>query len=355
MPRPTGRRPLSRAEVLLLVKQHLERAADHGVTKRELLASIGPDRTSLVTIQRALDDLRDTYDAQITCTGADRRWRSHARLAMPLVAPEPEDRFVALLAESMLEPHALAPMQERIERIVEGFDEGVRRTTAPSELPARKVVTSSVTLGSRIDGVQLGRLAAACRRKPVRILYVSPWKPAGTPAKWHAVEPWSLRMLDGAFYLRGWARGPRAPRTYRFADIQAVEEIEDRSEPASLRSPPADVWAEENKAFGIDLDRPGVAVIRFCGAIARLIAPIVWHPAEKDEWLEHGLVLQRTIPFRSCRELARRLITVIDGIESIEPAALREEVGLLGARAVAVCRRAPRRRATPRKSPSKSK
>ena len=32
------------------------------------------------------------------------------------------------------------------------------------------------------------------------------------------------------------------------------------------------------------------------------------------------------MPYHSCRELARRLLSIVDGLESIEPAELREEV-----------------------------
>ena len=84
-------------------------------------------------------------------------------------------------------------------------------------------------------------------------------------------------------------------------------------------------------------------MIRFRGGLARWIARIVWHPLQKDLWLEPDELLERTIPYRSCRELARRLASVIDVIESIEPRELCEEVFGLFARSKAMARSRKRR------------
>jgi hypothetical protein len=40
-------------------------------------------------------------------------------------------------------------------------------------------------------------------------------------------------------------------------------------------------------------------------------------------------VLERRLAYRSCRELARRIVSVIDGVVGVEPAELRDEVGRL--------------------------
>lgn len=147
-------------------------------------------------------------------------------------------------------------------------------------------------------------------------------------AAWQEIEPWELRVHDGAVYLRAWARGPAEARTFRLAHIEAVEDAE-----GSRRPPPSDVWGDESPAFGIDRDRPGTAVIRLRGAVARWVARIVWHPDEKDIWIEPGELLERTVAYRSCREMARRLASVLDGVESIAPVQLRDEVVRLVARA----------------------
>jgi predicted DNA-binding transcriptional regulator YafY len=44
-------------------------------------------------------------------------------------------------------------------------------------------------------------------------------------------------------------------------------------------------------------------------------------------------LLERTVAYRSCREMARRLASLLDGVESIAPAQLRDEVVRIVARA----------------------
>jgi predicted DNA-binding transcriptional regulator YafY len=53
---------------------------------------------------------------------------------------------------------------------------------------------------------------------------------------------------------------------------------------------------------------------------------VKWDENQEDRWLEPNEVLERRIRYRSQREFARRILTVIDGVESIEPVALRAEV-----------------------------
>jgi predicted DNA-binding transcriptional regulator YafY len=292
-PAQPSRRRLPRTEILVLVKQQLERAGERGLTKQELVAAIGA--SSPQTIQRALDELRETHDGRIRCVGKIHRWRLEAPLAMPLDAPDRDDLLAVLIAQAILEPLLDAALRERIAKLVEELDERVRKRETPSELPARKAMTSTLTLGTRSDPEILRRLHAACRRKVVRIRYASPWRPAVEAAAWQEIEPWALRVHDGAVYLRAWARGPAEARTFRLAHIEAVEDIK-----GSRRSPPADVWGEESPAFGIDRDRPGVAVIRLRGPVrASIVIPrrrctLSMHPEQ-----ERGR--RRAPPERSAR------------------------------------------------------
>ncbi|HWB78862.1 MAG TPA: WYL domain-containing protein, partial [Nannocystaceae bacterium] len=326
MPRPRPRRrSLPRAEIRILIVQLLERAGTKGMSKRELLTAIGRTKTSAPTIQRALVELRDTYDGCITYFGKAKRWRLDAPLAMPLEAPRPDDRLAVQMAKAILDSMADVALRERIGSIVADIDDRVRRLVPGSELPIHNAVTATLTLGTRTDPDIFRRLATACRRKTVRIRHASPWGPKPNVARWKEIEPWALHMHDGAVYVRGWAIGAKAPAKFRLADIQALEEVDDTV--ARPRHPvPADVWGDEREGYGIDSDRPGVAVIRLRGAVARWVSTIIWHPSEQDVWLEEGELLARTIPYRSCRELARRLVSVIDGIDSIEPRALFDEV-----------------------------
>ena len=79
-------------------------------------------------------------------------------------------------------------------------------------------------------------------------------------------------------------------------------------------------------SFGIDEDRPDTAVLRIRGPLARWIAREKWHPNQVDTWLEPGELLERRVPYRSCRELARRLMTLGDALVSVEPETLHVAV-----------------------------
>lgn len=334
---------LTRAQVVILVKQLLERAATEGMTKAQLVAAIGPSRTSPQTIQRALDELRERHEGQIRYSGRDQRWRLEAPLSMPLEAPERDDLLYQLYAEAMTKPLLGPRFVTRIRKIIEDVDDRFRQRGTPTDVPKHNAMTSTSTLASSIDLEILQRLHAACRRTAIRMRYGSPWKRGSNPP-WQEIEPWAIRVMDGAVFLRAWSRARDGARTFRVAHIESVEDIADRKTATPRHSPPADPWEEDYSGFGIDLDRPGVAVIRFRGAIARWIARVSWHPTEQDVWLEPDDLLERTIAYRSCRELARRLASVIDGIESIEPRELREEVFGLFARSKAMSRmRRPKR------------
>ena len=60
---------------------------------------------------------------------------------------------------------------------------------------------------------------------------------------------------------------------------------------------------------------------------------MIWHAEQQDVWLEPGELLERTIRYNSGREITRLLVTVLDGIVSIEPPELRDEVVSFCARA----------------------
>src|SRR5687768_13357162 len=143
MPRPAPRL-LSRAELLIEIKQHLEAAGSRGLSKAELLAAIGPSRTSAQTIQRILSELRsDAYDAQIRYDGKDRRWHLDAPLPLPLDAPDSEDLLAVLIAQAILEPLVEPALVERITKLVEELDQRARARTSALGLPARKSMTST--------------------------------------------------------------------------------------------------------------------------------------------------------------------------------------------------------------------
>lgn len=313
---------LPRAELLVLVKHHLERAGPRGLTKQQLLTLLGPTRTSLRSIQRAFADLRTHHDADLVCFGKLHRWRLDSPLPLPLLAPDTADlvAFVYLLA--LAEPVVSAESHARLKLVVEELDARARRHTPAADLPHAGVITSSYTNASRVDLRLVGHLLLACRRATVRIHYESPWQDAPGVTV-HDVEPWAIHVHDATHYLRAWSLARKRPRTFNCAFIRGLERLDG----APVRRPvPARPWAEDRAKFGVDSDRPGIAVVRFDGRVARLVSSMHWHPEQRDTWIDARGQLERTLPYHSCREFTRHLAPYFDAIVSIQPRDLRDEV-----------------------------
>lgn len=315
-PRPT------RAELLVLVKQQIERAGPHGISTAELLSLLASTGITRRTLERILSDLRSKHGADLVITGSPKRIRLDSPLPLPLEAPHPKDVIALHHAIALATPLLPRDLGDRLTTLAEGLDERVRNYAAATDLPHHNALTSSFTRSMKTDDSVVDHLLLACRRQTVRIRYVSPWQDPRAPV-WQEIEPWALEIRDAAYYLRAWAPSSNKARTFTVAHVSGVES----TDAATPRRPvPAKPWAQEHKAFGIDTDRPNVAVIRLRGGVARWVFPMIWHPTQHDDWLEEGELLVRTIPYNSCRELTRLLVTVIDGIVSIEPAELRDEV-----------------------------
>ncbi len=320
---------LGRDELMIEVLRVLEAAGDCGATKQDIVAAIR--NTVGVSVQRALVDLRELHGAKIECVGKQRRWKLLEPFSMPLVAPDREDLVAVLVAQAILEPIADEELRHRLARLVEDLDERVR-TREPNyqhaTLPARSSVSATLTLGTPVDPAVLRTLLETCKRKVLRIEYDAPWKPLGDGRRSYEIEPLAVRVHDGAVYLRAWRRDLGEPRTFRVAHIEEVRVI-DGAQPRHPVPRVAEVWGDEEPAFGIDRDRPGRAVVRLRGPVARWVARTVWHPQQQDAWVVEGEVLERAFAYRSCRELARRLASVLDGVEAIAPEELRGEVEAL--------------------------
>ena len=160
------------------------------------------------------------------------------------------------------------------------------------------------TRGSRNSPSSPAR--AAARPPPYR----SAWRDERVV---HDVEPWQVWLHNGVLYLRGFSRKRRAARTFRLANVDSITVLPNVRPSAPV---PSDPWEGDDPRYGIDHDRPNDALLLFRGPVARRIAAATWHPAQHDTWVIEGELLERRLPYRSCRELARRLATVADGLDA---------------------------------------
>lgn len=176
-------------------------------------------------------------------------------------------------------------------------------------------------------------LLRACRREVVKLAHHSPWRNETTE---HVVEPWQVWLHHGVLYLRGYSRTRKDIRTFGLANIQRLEVLPNARPGVEV---PPDVWGAEDPRYGVDEHEPGDAVLRFRGPLARWLASARWHPLQQDRWLNED-VLERRLSYRSSRELARKLASVAEGLEGVEPPQLRDELNSLLQRGQAAIARA---------------
>jgi predicted DNA-binding transcriptional regulator YafY len=274
-------------------------------------------------VQRALKYMREEWDAPLEFVHASKVWKLlDDKFTLPLTDPDPEDLAAVVFASALLQPVADAELNARVKRLVEQMDAAVEETQKSPSKVRPKSVTATMTTGTRVDSRLVSKLLQSVGSGVVRIEYDSPW--SGT-RKTHDVEPWQLRLHDGGMYMRAFSRTTGDARVFRVAQIVHARVLPGQT-PREPVPPKNHLWGSADPGFGIDTDRPGVATLRVRGGVARWIANLVWDPGQEDRWIEPGELLERKVPYHSCREFARRLFMVVDGLESIEPAELREEV-----------------------------
>lgn len=293
-----------------------------GATKETLAQKAG---VAGVTVQRALKYMREEWDAPLEFQHSSKMWRLlDDKFTLPLTDPDPEDLAAVVFASALLQPVADAELNARVKRLVEQMDAAVEENAKTKEAGKvrAKSVTATMTTGTRVDAGLVSKLLQAVGTGVVRIEYDSPW--SGT-RKTHDVEPWQLRLHDGVMYMRAFSRTTGDARSFRVAQIVHARVLPGQAprEPVPAKNL---LWGSSDPGFGIDSDRPGVATLRVRGGVARWIANMVWDPGQEDRWIEQGELLERKVPYHSCREFARRLLSIVDGLESIEPAELRDEV-----------------------------
>lgn len=289
--------------------------AKDGVSLAEVARA---SKQSLETAKRAVEWLRN-QGADVVYNPKLRAWTLRTKgFSLPFADPTVEDLVAALTSAGLLSELGLETAAVRARAL---FDELAQRTPGgrASTLRANCLRVTQTTSVVRRPELMLVLLRAA-RRSVVRIRSVSAWTRAESI---HEVEPWQVWIHDGVPYVRGFSRNRGAPRTFGLANVTSVEVVRAEKPRAPV---PTDPWAGEDPRAGVDADRPGHAVLRFTGPVARWVASMRWHPKQLDSWLTPDEELERRLPYRSCREMARRIVAVGDGLVSVEPAALRDEV-----------------------------
>ncbi|MDI3283224.1 WYL domain-containing protein [Polyangium sp. 15x6] len=326
MPQTAARSGRSRVEdVAKKVLRLLQR--EEFVPIRQMQRDVG---ASEKTVKRAIEWLRDE-GADVRYVAAQRGYRLIDRaFSLPLSDPSNEDLQAILTAAGLLQEvgqgesatRAWALFRVLAERVGDGKKTPIRGD-------ALRVTQRSAMLREPRWVLDLLR---AVQREVVSIEYRSPW---ANELKMHRIEPWQVWLHDGVFYVRGYSQISKAPRTFRLANVTKLIRLSSEKPTAPV---PADPWGDGDPRYGIDEHRPGQAIVRLRGSVARWISEIRWHPEQKDQWIEPDEILERRVPYRSVREFARRLLEIVDGLDSVDPPELREQVIALASKGIASLR-----------------
>lgn len=314
---PPYRKPVAdrRRQVL----DHL-RDRSEGWRCAELARELGVGRS---TAKRDLQALASEHPEEVYFDRSSRTWRlGEAALAYSLDRPEVDDLNAVLIARTILGGLLDRSMAERLDRLAEQIDDRLGPDQPRTQRVPAGAVTASLTLGTPIEPGRLRLILAALGRQVLAIDYGGTWNPGLQSATF---EPWHLRIHDGSLYLRGYWREKLGPRTLRVAKFERVEVI-DGARPEQTRPHHDQLWGTGDPALGIDHHFPGEARIVVEGGLARWIAPMLWHPYQRDRWLVSNECLERRVKYRSRREMARRLLGILDGLREVEPAELKHEL-----------------------------
>ena len=166
---------------------------------------------------------------------------------------------------------------------------------------------------------------ATAQKRLCRITYTAPRR---RPApKTFDVVPLRLFAHDGAAYLLGWGPKHRSTLTLNLTRVCRLQVL--KTNPPQL--PAVDLTELENRAFGVYAGgEPTTFVLRFSPDLAPLIRERVWHSTQALRDLSSG-GLELTFRCAASYEVTAWVASWRQGVEVVEPLALREELAGYGA------------------------
>jgi proteasome accessory factor C len=228
-------------------------------------------------------------------------------------------RLLAELQPGLLESH-LAPLRERIERILKSRDD------TQGDINSRIRILSMAS--RRADPAHFPVVAdAVLRRKRLNIIYHGRVDNKTTE---RVVSPQRLAHYRDNWYLDAWDHEKRALRSFSVDRLRHVQVLD---KPAKAISE-SKLNAHFASAFGIFAGKPKhIAVLRFSPERSRWVADETWHPKQKGRFDGEHYVLE--VPYADPRELVMDILKHGPEVEVLAPAALRIEVRDRLARSIA--------------------
>lgn len=136
------------------------------------------------------------------------------------------------------------------------------------------------------------------------------------------VSPQRIVHYRETWYLDAWDDEKDALRSFSIDRIRKVKELGEQALDVTEKDLD-EHYASAYGIFGGKADK--VAVLVFTAEKARWVADEVWHPQQKNKWLEDGRY-ELTIPYRESRELVMDILRHGCAVEVMDPERLREDV-----------------------------
>ena len=295
------------------------KAARYPVTVKRLQDEL---ECSRATAYRDLAFLRDALMAPIMGDGeAGFRYDPHEgeRFELPGLWLNSEELHALLATQQLLGrtgggvlSSALAPLQQRIEKLLEEHAPGKR-------WPVERIRV--IPHRSRTMDEQVFRIvcSAVLERNQLSFEY----RARSTDEKTRrTVSPQRITHYRGNWYLDAYDHDREALRSFSVDRIATA-----RMQDAPARDVPDNELNDHLAgSYGIFSGAPkGTATIVFNAKIARWVADEHWHSQQQDRFLPDGR-FERKVPYSAPRELLMDILHYGPDAEIVEPPALREQM-----------------------------
>ena len=303
----------------ILSLHRILKSARYPVTVKRLQDEL---ECSRATAYRDLAFLRDALMAPIVGDGeAGFRYDPHEgeRFELPGLWLNSEELHALLATQQLLGrtgggvlSSALAPLQQRIEKLLEEHAPGKR-------WPVERIRV--IPHRSRTMDEQVFRIvcSAVLERNQLSFEY----RARSTDEKTRrTVSPQRITHYRGNWYLDAYDHDREALRSFSVDRIATA-----RMQDAPARDVPDNELNDHLAgSYGIFSGAPkGTATIVFNAKIARWVADEHWHSQQQDRFLPDGR-FERKVPYSAPRELLMDILHYGPDAEIVEPPALREQM-----------------------------
>jgi predicted DNA-binding transcriptional regulator YafY len=303
------------------------KSARYPVTVARLQDDLGCSRA---TVYRDLAFLRDGLMAPVVGDG-DAGFRYDAgeggRFELPGLWLNSEELHALLATQQLLSrsgggllSSALAPLQQRIEKLLEEHSGGKQAGGKTWPVERVRVIASRPR---KLDEHAFRAVASAVlERRQLAFEY----RARSTDEKTRrTVSPQRVTHYRDNWYLDAWDQDREALRSFAVDRISAAKVLE----VAARDIDDAELDAHLASSYGIFSGPPkGWATILFSAKAARWVADERWHSQQQGRFLPDGRY-ELKVPYSGTRELLMDVLNYGSDAEIVEPPALREQVRAL--------------------------